>query len=144
VEQELVLRGTPGTWAECEQIARAKTGSLFAFAAVAATSDAVGQLDALREAGFILGTAYQLVDDILDVSGNEAVSGKTLGKDQERGKTTAITATKNAPADPVEYVELLLAASSAQLAAWPDLQANWDYFLTVTMKPVLSRHLRAV
>lgn len=144
VEQELVLRGTPGTWAECEQIARAKTGSLFAFAAVAATSDAVGQLDALREAGFILGTAYQLVDDILDVSGNEAVSGKTLGKDQERGKTTAITATKNAPADPVEYVELLLEASSAQLVAWPDLQANWDYFLTVTMKPVLSRHLRAV
>ena len=26
VEQELVLRGSPGTWEECEQIARAKTG----------------------------------------------------------------------------------------------------------------------
>ena len=51
VEQELLLRGSPGTWEECEQIARAKTGSLFAFAAVAAASDAPGQIEALREAG---------------------------------------------------------------------------------------------
>jgi geranylgeranyl pyrophosphate synthase len=143
VEQELILRGSPGTWEECEQIARAKTGSLFAFAAVAAASRAPGQVDALREAGFIIGTAYQLVDDILDVSGNEAISGKTLGKDQERGKTTAITATENAPKDPVEYVDSLLEASSAQLSAWPELQASWDAFLNVTMKPVLSKHLSA-
>ena len=143
IEQELILRGSPGTWAECEQIARSKTGSLFAFAAVAAASDAPGQADALREAGFVLGTAYQLVDDILDVSGNEAVSGKTLGKDLERGKTTAITATKNAPENPAEYVYSLLKASSDQLAAWPELQTAWDGFLTVTMKPVLSTHLSA-
>jgi len=144
VEQELILRGTPGTWEECEQIARAKTGSLFAFAAAAtAAPDAAGQLEALREAGFILGTAYQLVDDILDCSGNEELSGKTLGKDQERGKTTAITATKNAPEDPAKYVDSLLDASSAQLAAWPDLQHSWDNFLDVTMKPVLSKHLSA-
>ncbi|MCF7864426.1 MAG: polyprenyl synthetase family protein [Kiritimatiellales bacterium] len=144
VEQELILRGSPGTWAECEKIARAKTGSLFAFAAAAAATDAPGQLDALREAGFILGTAYQLVDDILDISGNEEVSGKTLGKDQERGKTTAITATKNAPKNPIAYVDLLLDSSSAQLAAWPKLRANWDEFLNVTMKPVLSKHLGSV
>ena len=143
VEQELLLRGTPGTWAECEHIARAKTGSLFAFAAVAAANESPKQIDALREAGFILGTAYQLVDDILDDSGNEAVSGKTLGKDQERGKTTAITATKNAPADPVDYVVKLLAASSAQLNAWPSLKMAWDHFLDQTMRPTLETHLSA-
>ena len=143
VEQELILRGTPGTWDECEQIARAKTGSLFAFAAVSAGTDAPGQTEALREAGFILGTAYQLVDDILDISDNEEVSGKTLGKDQERGKTTAITATKNAPENPAEYVDALLDASSAQLAPWPGLQHSWNDFLDVTMKPVLSKHLSA-
>ena len=143
VEQELILRGTPGTWEECEEIARTKTGSLFAFAAVAAASDDPGQKDALREAGFILGTAYQLVDDILDSSGNEEVSGKTLGRDRERGKTTAITATQNAPENPVEYVDSLLDASSAQLAAWPALQSSWNDFLDVTMKPVLSKHLSA-
>jgi octaprenyl-diphosphate synthase len=143
VEQELLLRGTPGTWEECEQIARAKTGSLFAFAAVAAADQSPGQREALREAGFIAGTAYQLVDDILDDSGNEALSGKTLGKDQERGKTTAITATRNAPKDPAAYVDSLLNTSAVQLAPWPALQAAWSTFLDVTMKPVLSKHLSA-
>jgi geranylgeranyl pyrophosphate synthase len=143
VEQELILRGTPGTWEECEEIARAKTGSLFAFAAAATATNEPGQVEALREAGFIVGTAYQLVDDILDCSGNEELSGKTLGKDEERGKTTAITATKNAPENPGAYVESLLEASHAQLAAWPELQQSWNDFLDVTMKPVLSKHLSA-
>ncbi len=143
VEQELLLRGTPGTWEECESVARFKTGSLFAFAAVAGGTDEPGQAEALREAGFILGTAYQLGDDVLDASGNEAVSGKSLGSDDKRGKTTAITATKNAPENPVSYIYELLDASSAQLAAWPELRAAWDEFLNVTMKPVLSKHLNA-
>lgn len=143
VEQELVLRGAPGTWEECEQVARFKTGSLFAFAAIAGGTDEPGQTEALREAGFILGTAYQLADDVLDASGNEAVSGKTLGTDNQRGKTTAITATKNAPAAPLDYIFSLLDASSVQLAAWPEIQGAWDTFLNVTMKPVLSKHLTA-
>ncbi len=143
VEQELLLRGTPGTWEACEEIARSKTGSLFAFAAIAAASDTPGQAEAFREAGFILGTAYQLVDDILDGSGNEAVSGKTLGTDNRRGKTTAITATKNAPENPLEYIDSLLAASSAQLAAWPGPRSTWDDFLTETINPVLKKNLSA-
>lgn len=141
VEQELVLRGTPGTWNECELIARAKTGSLFAFAAVAGAVDTPGQAEALREAGFILGTAYQLADDVLDASGNEAVSGKTLGTDNKRGKTTAITATKNAPDNPGDYIYALLDTSADQLAPWPELVDAWNAFLNVTMKPVLSKHL---
>jgi octaprenyl-diphosphate synthase len=141
VEQELVLRGSPGTWEECEQIARAKTGSLFAFAAVAGAGDEPGQVEALREAGFILGTAYQLADDVLDASGNEEISGKTLGTDNQRGKTTAITATKNAPADPVNYIYGLLDRSAELLAPWPELFDAWTTFLNVTIKPVLSKHL---
>jgi octaprenyl-diphosphate synthase len=141
VEQELILRGSPGSWDESEQIARAKTGSLFAFAAVAGGTDESGQVEALREAGFILGTAYQLADDVLDASGNEAASGKTLGTDNKRGKTTAITATKNAPADPVDYIYALLDRSADQLAPWPALFDAWHAFLNVTMKPVLSKHL---
>ena len=143
VEQELLLRDHLGSWEECEAIARSKTGSLFAFSAVAGASPDLHQTRALREAGFILGTAYQLADDILDCSGNEAVSGKTLGKDQERGKTTAITATKNAPENPIEYIESLLVASTEQLQPWPELHRIWNHFLTVTMKPVLDKHLTA-
>lgn len=144
VEQELILRGTPGTWEECERVGRYKTGSLFAFAAVAGgpTGDEE-RTAALREAGYLLGTAYQLADDVLDASGNEEVSGKTLGTDDKRGKTTAITATKNAPDDPIAYIHALLDASSAQLTAWPETQASWQGFLNVTMLPVLTKHLNA-
>ena len=143
VEQELILRGSPGTWEECEMVGRFKTGSLFAFAAVAAGNQSKDQAEALREAGYILGTAYQLSDDVLDASGNEELSGKTLGTDDKRGKTTAITVTKNAPADPIDYIYSLLDASTAQLAAWPEIHGAWDTFLNVTMKPVLSKHLNA-
>ena len=86
---------------------------------------------------------FQIVDDILDVSGNEEVSGKTLGKDQERGKTTAITATKGAPDQPRVYIDSLLHASSAQLAAWPALQTSWNDFLALIIEPVLNKHLSA-
>lgn len=141
VEQELILRGIPGTWEECEQIARTKTGSLFAFAAVAGGDGSKEQAGALREAGFILGTAYQLADDVLDASGNEAVSGKTLGTDNMRGKTTAITATLNAPADPIAYIYSLLDDSLLRLRPWPVLEKAWDGFLSGTMKPVLNKHL---
>ena len=110
---------------------------------MSAATPAAGQADALREAGFILGTAYQLVDDILDSSDDESLSGKTLGKDEERGKTTATTATENAPDNPAEYIDSLLARSSAGLSEWPDLQAAWNDYLDVTMKPVLSKHLSA-
>ncbi len=143
VEQELVLRGSPGTWEECEEVARYKTGSLFAFAARAGASNDPGQADALREAGFILGTAYQLADDVLDASGNEEVSGKTLGTDHQRGKTTAITATQNTPAHPADYIYALLDRSTAQLADRPELHCAWDGFLTETMKPILEKHLNA-
>jgi len=143
VEQELILRGKPGTWAECEQIARSKTGSLFAFAAVAGGDGSRTQADALREAGFILGTAYQLADDLLDASGNEAVSGKTLGTDNRRGKTTAISATRNAPTDATAYIFSLLDASAAALNPWSHLFEAWNNFLAVSMKPVLQKHIEA-
>lgn len=143
VEQELILRGSPGTWRECEQIARAKTGSLFAFAAVVGTDGSSKQTEALREAGFLLGTAYQLADDVLDASGNEELSGKTLGKDAERGKTTALNLSSDQSTDPIQRINALISSSSELLAAWPVLQQGWDAFLNVTMRPVLDKHLSA-
>ena len=34
------------------------------------------------------GCAFQIQDDVLDLVGEEAVVGKTLGRDLEKGKTT--------------------------------------------------------
>lgn len=43
---------------------------------------------ALREYGMALGTAYQLYDDCLDLYGDEAEAGKSLGIDLATGKLT--------------------------------------------------------
>lgn len=140
-EQELVLRGSPGTWEECEQIARFKTGALFAFAAFAAGGDDVDLREALREAGFRIGTAYQLADDILDASGNIELAGKTLGQDDVRGKTTAITATRNAPKNPIDYVMQLCDSSKNLLDPWPTQKDSFDGFIKEYMEPILAHHM---
>jgi octaprenyl-diphosphate synthase len=42
----------------------------------------------LAEYGMRLGTAFQLIDDVLDYSGDEATIGKSLGDDLAEGKPT--------------------------------------------------------
>lgn len=46
------------------------------------------QEDAIADYGTHLGTAFQLVDDVLDYSGDQAVIGKNLGDDLAEGKPT--------------------------------------------------------
>jgi len=45
-------------------------------------------VDTLTRFGEHLGLAFQIIDDLLDLEGNEAVVGKTLRKDQRSGKLT--------------------------------------------------------
>ena len=44
--------------------------------------------DAIADYGTHLGTAFQLIDDVLDYSGDQAVIGKNLGDDLAEGKPT--------------------------------------------------------
>ena len=44
--------------------------------------------EALYEYGEKLGTAFQIIDDLLDLVGNEDTVGKTLGRDLQKGKLT--------------------------------------------------------
>ena len=46
------------------------------------------KVQALEDYGFALGQAFQIQDDLLDLTGNQEVVGKPLGKDLEKGKTT--------------------------------------------------------
>ena len=74
-----------------ELIHRRKTGALFraSLRLGAIVADATDQqLASLDTYGQHLGLAFQVVDDLLDVSGNETTVGKRVGKDSERGKTT--------------------------------------------------------
>jgi len=48
-------------------------------------------LDALSDYGAALGLAFQVVDDILDVTQDSTVLGKTAGKDQDANKPTYVS-----------------------------------------------------
>ncbi|MBN1918984.1 MAG: polyprenyl synthetase family protein [Verrucomicrobia bacterium] len=48
------------------------------------------ELDALRAYGRNLGLAFQIIDDVLDVVGDEAKLGKHVGADAEHDKATAV------------------------------------------------------
>ncbi|REJ80120.1 MAG: polyprenyl synthetase family protein [Acidobacteria bacterium] len=72
-------------------IAEGKSASLFRWA-MAAGGAAAGlsesQCHALEEYGGHLGMAFQAVDDVLDLSGDEATTGKALFTDLREGKLT--------------------------------------------------------
>ena len=73
------------------QVIQAKTAALFAAATqvgavIAERPDA--EEEALESYGRNLGIAFQLVDDALDYSGNQAKLGKSVGDDFREGKIT--------------------------------------------------------
>lgn len=140
-EQELLLRGEAAQWEDCVRIARRKTGALFAFAAYACGGEDAALGAILQESGFAVGTAYQLVDDLLDASGRPEVAGKSLGSDEARRKTTAVSASQDGGIDPVAYVEMLCEQAERALDPWPDLKHAWRQFMAADMRPTLSRHL---
>jgi geranylgeranyl pyrophosphate synthase len=74
-----------------ERIHRLKTGALLAASlrvgALAAGADA-RRVEALTDYGRELGLAFQIVDDVLDVTRTDAELGKTAGKDAGAGKAT--------------------------------------------------------
>jgi farnesyl diphosphate synthase len=72
-----------------------KTGALIRFACNAGAI--LGQADSKARAsidrfGTIIGQAFQIADDLLDVAGDTATLGKAARKDQAAGKATLVTA----------------------------------------------------
>ena len=45
----------------------------------------------MREFGLDVGLVFQIVDDLLDVEGDQAALGKTVGKDAAAGKATFVS-----------------------------------------------------
>ncbi|MDP5308579.1 polyprenyl synthetase family protein [Paracoccus sp. 2205BS29-5] len=69
----------------------AKTGALIRFAATAGPLMAGDDVAALDGYARNLGLAFQIADDILDVTGDEALTGKRVGKDSGAGKATFVS-----------------------------------------------------
>ena len=76
-----------------ELTCRLKTAALLQAACLLGTAAAGNDqmTDKAREYGLNLGLAFQIVDDILDVTGDSALLGKPVGSDAENGKTTFVT-----------------------------------------------------
>lgn len=68
-----------------------KTGALIRFAAMAGPLIADADTGSLDQYAGALGLAFQIADDILDVTGNEDVTGKRVGKDDAAGKATFVS-----------------------------------------------------
>lgn len=73
------------------EVIRSKTAMLFEAsthsAGILAGADAA-QIEALRQYGNALGIAFQLIDDVLDYTGDAEAMGKNVGDDLAEGKPT--------------------------------------------------------
>ncbi len=90
-EHRALERRDEGSLAELEAIHRRKTGALLNAplqmgAVIARAPDS--HREALARYGRAVGLAFQIIDDLLDVEGDETKLGKRVGKDSGHGKWT--------------------------------------------------------
>ena len=79
------------SYEDLQQLHRMKTGALLRSACrlgALSTNASETQLSSLREFGEHLGLAFQIVDDLLDVTASSEQMGKATGKDAAKGKNT--------------------------------------------------------
>ncbi|HEX3954216.1 MAG TPA: farnesyl diphosphate synthase [Stellaceae bacterium] len=91
---DLIAENQPLDIGEITRLQRMKTGALIAFSceAGAILAKAGGELrTALRGYAHDLGLAFQIADDLLDVEGSAAETGKPVGADAVAGKATFVS-----------------------------------------------------
>ena len=73
---------------EVLELMRAKTGALLATAVAGGAAAAGARAEAVYPLGLSLGLAFQIADDLLDLTADTATLGKRAGKDAGAGKST--------------------------------------------------------
>lgn len=115
---DLASVGSQLSEAQLREMHRLKTGALLqasvVMGAVCAGANA-SMLAALTRYGAAIGLAFQVVDDILDVTADTATLGKTAGKDAQADKPTYVSLMGLVRAH--DYAEQLLAQALAALDA---------------------------
>lgn len=125
---DLLGEGRALTLAELERVHMGKTGALIVgscrVGAIAARAKA-SLVDALGRYGAAIGLAFQIADDVLDVTGTTAELGKTAGRDVDLAKSTypALLGVEGALARAHALVEEARAALSAAGLLTPELDA---------------------
>ena len=81
----------PLTLEQITQLQRGKTGALIEWSATAGARMAQADLGPLQTYSRALGLAFQIADDVLDVTGDAKTVGKATGKDADAGKATFVS-----------------------------------------------------
>src|SRR6056297_2504812 len=89
-DMEAGRAGRPLTLDEVIGLQRNKTGALIRWSAEAGPRLAGADPAALGAYAHALGLAFQIADDVLDVEGDAAETGKRVGKDEGAGKATFV------------------------------------------------------
>jgi len=90
---DLGIEGKDADIGTITRLQRLKTGELIAFSCEAGAIMGRASREAshaLEGYAHDLGLAFQMIDDLLDVEGNESDAGKALRKDEARGKATFV------------------------------------------------------
>ena len=102
------------------QVIRSKTAKLFEASArvgaLLARADTT-MVEACADYGQALGTAFQVIDDVLDYDGKTALMGKSLGDDLREGKATLplITAMQRGSASQRDMIRGAIESGSSEL-----------------------------
>jgi geranylgeranyl pyrophosphate synthase len=91
--QAMDIAGTAKTLADLKTMHHLKTGVLIQTAAMAGglLSGQKALTDTMASFGALLGLAFQVRDDLLDVEGTPEAMGKTPGQDQHNQRVTFVT-----------------------------------------------------
>jgi len=138
LEQDLGLRGKVLEEAACLRLARGKSGPFFAFVGYACGGAQPGLRAALEEAGYRVGTLYQMADDLLDVVGGEE-AGKTLGTDAIQRKFTVPQMASKGPARTRARIRALRDAILNDLRARPPVREAVLQFFQQDLQPVFAQ-----
>lgn len=137
VEHEMAFRGERLDVETCLRLARGKTGPLFSFVGMVCGGEDADLGKALEEAGYCIGTGYQLADDLLDLVGREEDAGKTLGTDAARAKSTLLDSGGDGRLLTREHANTQFRKAWLGLAPWPEVRRGLRAFLDQDLMPVL-------
>lgn len=131
---DLSAEFSDGDIEKLKAIHRRKTGAMFCVSLrlggiVGQASDE--QLAALDAYGRYLGLAFQIVDDLLDLKGDEKAMGKRIGKDSQHGKLTfpALLGVEASQSQAEQLVAQALDALAAADLSASNLEALGGYVL---------------
>ena len=115
---DLASVGVPLTSSQLHEMHRLKTGALLQASVMMGAACGAASLqaqNALRDYGAAVGLAFQVVDDILDVTADAATLGKTAGKDAAQDKPTFVSLMGLQASR--QYAQKLLAQALASIRA---------------------------